>query len=154
PGISGLDLIQLARGLDPDLPVIVMTAHASVDYAVRALRAEADEFLQKPVDTKQLVDTVQTLVNRARLARTSRQSRSVLAIGAHPDDIEIGVGATLAAHAAAGDTITLLTLSRGGRGGDADNRQHESLASAELLGARLFMEDLEDTHIPNADPTV
>lgn len=154
PGISGLDLIQMARGLDPDLPVIVMTAHASVDYAVRALRAEADEFLQKPVDTKQLVDTVQTLVNRARLARTSRQSRSVLAIGAHPDDIEIGVGATLAAHAAAGDTITLLTLSRGGRGGDADNRQHESLASAELLGARLFMEDLEDTHIPNADPTV
>ena len=82
-------------------------------------------------------------------------SRSVvLAIGAHPDDVEIGVGGLLAAHRAAGDSVIILTLCRGDRGGDAEHRQHESLAAAELIGARLFLEDLEDTKISPADPTV
>ncbi|WP_231580858.1 MULTISPECIES: PIG-L deacetylase family protein [unclassified Leucobacter] len=78
----------------------------------------------------------------------------MLAIGAHPDDVEIGAGGILAAHAEAGDRITILTMSRGARGGDADSRQHESLAAAELLGARLFLQDLVDTEIPSSGPTV
>ena len=41
----------------------------------------------------------------------------------------------------------VLTLSRGARGGDAGHRQHESLAAAEQLGARLFLEDLTDAHL-------
>ena len=48
----------------------------------------------------------------------------------------------------------MLTLSRGARGGDADDRQHESLRSAELLGARLFLKDLIDTEITGGGPTV
>ncbi|MET0784560.1 MAG: response regulator [Leifsonia flava] len=154
PGASGLDILEQARLIDPSLPVIVMTAHASVDYAVRALRDRADEFLTKPVPSTVLVETVHRLGARSRQAAAARQKRTVLAIGAHPDDVEIGVGGVLAAHAAAGDPIVILTLSRGARGGAADDRQHESLASAEILGARLFMEDLEDTRIPNSDPTV
>lgn len=78
----------------------------------------------------------------------------VLAIGAHPDDVEIGVGGLLAAHRAAGDKVVILTLSRGARGGEVDSREHESLAAAEILGARLFLEDLEDTRISDVDPTV
>ena len=38
PGMSGLDLIAQVRQIMPGLPVIVMTAHASVDYAFTALR--------------------------------------------------------------------------------------------------------------------
>ena len=38
PGISGLELIELVRKDNPGLPVLVITAHASVDYAVTALR--------------------------------------------------------------------------------------------------------------------
>ena len=41
----------------------------------------------------------------------------MLAVGAHPDDVEIGVGGTLAAHHAAGDSIVILTLSGGAIGG-------------------------------------
>lgn len=154
PGGSGLDILGVARDLDPELPVIVMTAHASVDYAVRALRGGADEYLQKPLVSAELVRAVERLATAARQARAARRKRAVLAIGAHPDDVEIGVGGTLAAHAAAGDPITILTMSRGARGGPADDRQHESLAAADLLGARLFLEDLIDTAIPGADPTV
>jgi LmbE family N-acetylglucosaminyl deacetylase/CheY-like chemotaxis protein len=154
PGISGLDLLKELRSQYPGMPVVVMTAHVSVDYAVSALRAQADEFLTKPVGSAELVAIVNRLAAEGRVKRASQRPQVVLAIGAHPDDVEIGVGGILAAHRDAGNQVVILTMSRGARGGDADDRQHESLASAELLGARLFLEDLEDTHISAADPTV
>ena len=153
PGVSGLDLLRELRTTYPGMPVVVMTAHVSVDYAVSALRAQADEFLTKPVASAELVSIVTRLAEEGRTKRSAMR-QVVLAIGAHPDDVEIGVGGILAAHREAGNQVVILTLSRGARGGDVDDRQHESLAAAELLGARLFLEDLEDTHISAADPTV
>ncbi|WP_047524171.1 response regulator [Microbacterium sp. ZOR0019] len=155
PGLSGLELLAELRRTVPTVPVLVMTAHVSVEYAVSALRAQADEFLTKPLDNAKLVESVTRLIEEGRRRREgARQPERVLAIGAHPDDVEIGVGGLLAAHARAGDEITILTLSRGARGGDADSRQDESLAAAELLGARLFLKDLVDTEIPGGGSTV
>lgn len=154
PGMSGLDLATAARVRDPSMPVAMMTAHASVDYAVTALRNQIDEFLVKPISAAQFGTTLRALVALRRERDAAGARPVVLAIGAHPDDVEIGVGGLLAAHRAAGDSVVILTLSRGDRGGEADFRQHESLAAAELIGARLFLEDLEDTRISAADPTV
>lgn len=155
PGMTGLELLAQLRADQPDLPVVVMTAHVSVDYAVGALRGQADEFLTKPVNAAELVAIVTRLAEEGRKNREAGRPREhVLAVGAHPDDVEIGVGGILAAHRAAGDQVVILTLSRGGQGGAADDRQHESLRSAELLGARLFLEDLVDTEITNTGPTV
>ncbi|WP_431866805.1 response regulator [Microbacterium paraoxydans] len=155
PGLGGLELLAELRRVMPTVPVIVMTAHVSVEYAVSALRAQADEFLTKPLDNARLVESVTRLVEESRRRKAeARTGEVVLAIGAHPDDVEIGVGGILAAHAAAGDRITILTLSRGARGGDADSRQHESLAAAEQLGARLFVKDLVDTEISGGGSTV
>jgi LmbE family N-acetylglucosaminyl deacetylase len=78
----------------------------------------------------------------------------VLAIGAHPDDVEIGAGATLAAHSAAGDLLAILTMTRGAVGGEMDQRARESQESADILGARLFLRDLTDTGIPEGNPTI
>ncbi|VTR77840.1 PIG-L family deacetylase [Cellulomonas hominis] len=152
PGMSGLELAGVLREQAPDVGVVVMTAHVSVDYAVGALRQRADELLTKPVPAGQLVEVVRRLGERRRAVQAARPV--VLAVGAHPDDVEIGVGGTLAKHRAAGDTVVVLTLSRGARGGDVEHRQGEALASAELIGARLFLEDLTDTEIPMAEPTV
>jgi len=155
PGITGLELMGALRADNPDLPILVMTAHISVEYAVGALRAQADEFLTKPISAPDLVNAVHRLAADGRANREAARPREfVLAVGAHPDDVEIGVGGILAAHRAAGDTVVILTLSRGSRGGDVADRQHEALASADLLGARLFLEDLVDTEITNTGPTV
>jgi LmbE family N-acetylglucosaminyl deacetylase/CheY-like chemotaxis protein len=155
PGMSGLELIGQLRADKPEIPIIVMTAHISVDYAVGALRAQADEFLTKPIGAVELVAAVSRLAAQGRASRAAARPRQhVLAVGAHPDDVEIGVGGILAAHRAAGDIVTILTLSHGGKGGEPVDRQDESLASAELLGARLFLEDLVDTEISNTGPTV
>lgn len=155
PGMTGLELLAQLRADEPGLPVVVMTAHVSVDYAVSALRSQADEFLTKPVSSADLVSVVTRLALEGRAIRAAAEpAEVVLAVGAHPDDVEIGVGGILAAHRAKGDQVVILTLSRGGQGGSPDDRQHESLRSADLLGARLFLEDLVDTEITNTGPTV
>ena len=155
PGISGLELIELVRLVRPGTPVVVMTAHASADYAIEALRNNADEFLTKPIASADLIAIVTRLAEEFRAAKgTISEPEVVLAIGAHPDDVEIGVGGILAAHKAAGDQVNILTLSRGGREGNVSARQNEAFAAAEMLGATLYLEDLVDTEISSAEPTV
>ena len=75
----------------------------------------------------------------------------VLAIGAHPDDVELGCGATLLAHAAAGDTVTVLVLTGGEAGPGTANRYAEQRAAAETLGVSLRWGGLIDcTLTPDA----
>jgi LmbE family N-acetylglucosaminyl deacetylase/CheY-like chemotaxis protein len=155
PGISGLEVINLVRLVRPGTPVVVMTAHASADYAIEALRNNADEFLTKPIASADLISIVTRLAEEFRAAKQNMsEPEVVLAIGAHPGDVEIGVGGILAAHKLAGDDINLLILSRGGREGNVSARQNEAFTAAEALGARLILEDLVDTEISSAEPTV
>lgn len=142
PGMSGLDLIAQVRDVRPTLPIIVMTAHASVDYAVSALRNQADEFLTKPVSAAALLGHVKRLAAAGRAAAASSPERQVvLAIGAHPDDVEVGVGGILAAHRAAGDPVTILTLSKGMRDGGVHAAWNEGSAAAGVIGAMLRLEE-------------
>ena len=61
----------------------------------------------------------------------------ILAIGAHPDDVELGCGATLAKEIAAGKKVGILDLTRGelGTRGTPEIRDQEAKAAAEILGA-------------------
>jgi len=107
PGMTGLELLQALRRAAPDLPVVVITGHATLDYAVSALRDHADEFLQKSMSKDLLLSTVSAVVAKGRAARLARR-QAVLAIGAHPDDVEIG---------AAGERVEeILVLGRTGNG--------------------------------------
>ena len=73
---------------------------------------------------------------------------NILAIGAHPDDIEFGCGGTLLKYAAQGHRIYLLVMSKGGQGGDPDIRMAEQVASAGIIGTKgLFWGDAEDTRL-------
>jgi two-component system response regulator HydG len=153
PGMTGLELLERVRQLVPDLPVAVLTGHPTLDYAVSALRSSAAEFLQKPIAPAALIAKATELVEAGRAARTASRE-TVLAIGAHPDDVEIGAAGTLLAHRAVGDTVAILTLSRGAHGGDQLQRARESQDAADVIGARLFLDDLEDTHINEGNPTI
>jgi GlcNAc-PI de-N-acetylase len=88
----------------------------------------------------------------SRVARPAAR-QSVLAIGAHPDDVEIGAAGALAVHRGLGHEISILTLSRGARSGAEDTRAGESELAALALGATLYLEDLQDTRISEGDPT-
>lgn len=80
--------------------------------------------------------------------------RRVLAVGAHPDDVELGCGGTLLAHVAAGDAVTVLVMTGGENGptsGAADEqvrlRRREQEAAARVLGARLLWGGLTDCQV-------
>jgi two-component system response regulator FixJ len=64
PGLNGLQLQQRLSENSVFLPVIVMTGHADVPLAVRALKAGAVDFLEKPFTDDQLVVAVQTALDR------------------------------------------------------------------------------------------
>jgi len=63
----------------------------------------------------------------------------ILAFGAHPDDVELGCGATLAKEIAAGKKVGIIDLTRGelGTRGTAETRDEESRAASKILGASL-----------------
>lgn len=73
----------------------------------------------------------------------------ILAIGAHPDDIEFGCGGTLIKYAGQGHEVFLLVMTDGSAGGDKAIRRQEQEESARILCARnLFWGDYPDTAIP------
>jgi LmbE family N-acetylglucosaminyl deacetylase len=80
-------------------------------------------------------------------------SSSILALGAHPDDIEFGCGGVIAAETRAGRRAHFVVCSRGesGSNGNTDQRTREAEASARILGATLEFLDLGgDAHFAHS----
>lgn len=74
---------------------------------------------------------------------------NVLAIGAHPDDIEYGCGGTLTLYTEKGHDVFLFVATDGAMGGDAGRRRHEQEDSQVIMGARrVFWGDYRDTEVP------
>jgi len=74
---------------------------------------------------------------------------NILAIGAHPDDIEFGCGGSLIKYTRKGHRLSLLVMTGGGGGGPAGERMTEQAASKEVLGAEeIFWGGFEDTRLP------
>jgi sigma-B regulation protein RsbU (phosphoserine phosphatase) len=69
-GREGIDLISRIQALDPSLPIVVMTAWATVDLAVEAMRRGVRDFVQKPWENRQLLQTLRKQVKHARARRT------------------------------------------------------------------------------------
>ncbi len=80
------------------------------------------------------------------------QKKSVLAVGPHPDDVELGCFGTLARLASEGFTINILLLSKGSL--KEGQRIEEARESAEIIKANFFVEDLEDGNILDNYKTV
>lgn len=78
----------------------------------------------------------------------SIKKMNILAIGAHPDDIEIGCGGTLAKYASYGHNIYLLIATNGAVGGISEIRKKEQQQSADILNARaVFWGGYFDTEL-------
>src|SRR5882724_11343524 len=65
-GSEGLDLLSRIGGLDPTLPIVVMTAWGSIDLAVEAMRRGARDFIQKPWDNERLLSVLRTQIELRR----------------------------------------------------------------------------------------
>ena len=78
PGADGLEVLRRARALDPELPVILMTAYATVPTALAAMREGAFDYVQKPFENEELVALVRRALDVTRLSRENRYLRAEL----------------------------------------------------------------------------
>jgi RNA polymerase sigma factor (sigma-70 family) len=72
PGLSGLDLQEKLSTTGLDMPVIFVTGHGTVPMSVRAMKAGAVDFLQKPFDDQVLLDAIQRAIDQDRQTREER----------------------------------------------------------------------------------
>ena len=78
-------------------------------------------------------------------------SKVLLAVGAHPDDIELGAGGTVYKAVQAGTQVIALYMTRGGRLSDINVRMRESTEAMHILGVTdIFFENYPDTEIPDS----
>ena len=75
PRMSGIELLQEAKRLRPDITVIMMTAHASVPTAVEAMKQGAYDYIQKPFDGEAIKLLVERALEHGRLVRENQALR-------------------------------------------------------------------------------
>jgi RNA polymerase sigma factor (sigma-70 family) len=78
PGLSGLDLQSELVSAGLDMPVVFITGHGTVPMSVRAMKAGAVDFLQKPFDDQVLLDAVQRGIDQDRQAREEQAGQQEL----------------------------------------------------------------------------
>jgi phosphoserine phosphatase RsbU/P len=75
-GKEGLDLIERIQALDHDLPIVVMTAWATVDLAVESMRLGVRDFVQKPWENSRLLRKLRTQIEAGRARRRQHDQES------------------------------------------------------------------------------
>lgn len=136
-----------------NVPVLAIARQFSPELMKVALQQRVSGVLGRPYSRKEFFDQVTALV-QAKRKQKAQQKQVILAIGAHPDDVEIGCGGTLLKKRALGHDVVVLTLSRGGKGGDVDLRMKEAWNASRLLDAKLKVCDLPDSGITDGSNTI
>jgi two-component system nitrogen regulation response regulator NtrX len=75
-GMDGLELLDLVKGLDADLPVIMISGHGNIETAVSAIKRGAYEFLEKPFKSDRLLLLVERALEATNLRRENRRLRA------------------------------------------------------------------------------
>ncbi len=73
PGVDGIEFIRRVQALHPDLPAILVTAHASIESAVDAMRSGAVDYVPKPFRLSTMISTVERALALQRLRRRNHQ---------------------------------------------------------------------------------
>ncbi|OYX19526.1 MAG: sigma-54-dependent Fis family transcriptional regulator [Brevundimonas diminuta] len=75
-GLDGLELLDVVRELDQDLPVVMISGHGNIETAVSALKRGAYDFIEKPFKSDRLVVVVERALEAAALKRENRRLRA------------------------------------------------------------------------------
>jgi DNA-binding NtrC family response regulator len=78
PGIDGIEILQTIKLRFPDMPVIMISGHGTIDTAVEATKLGAFDFLSKPLDRDKLLITVRNALGQKNLANEVKQIRAKL----------------------------------------------------------------------------
>ena len=76
PDQSGIDLLPIIRGMYPEMLVIILTAHASLETAIGAVRAGANDYLLKPIDPEDILVRVNKIHDEQKQPKRRREITS------------------------------------------------------------------------------
>jgi DNA-binding NtrC family response regulator len=91
PRMTGIELLAEARKVRPEMPVVVMTAFATVETAVEAMKLGAYDYVQKPFDVERAMRVVEKALEYSRLVRDNVRLRALAEATAEPRPL-IGSG--------------------------------------------------------------
>lgn len=72
PGIDGMELLDQAQGLVPDVPIIMISGHGTIELAIEATRKGAYDFISKPPDLNRLLITIRNAVDKTTLVTETK----------------------------------------------------------------------------------
>jgi len=81
PKMDGVEFLSCLNALDPDLPVVLITAHGDVEVAVTAMRSGAYDFIEKPFEPERLLDVVERATEKRHLIMENRYLKRQLTGG-------------------------------------------------------------------------
>src|SRR5690242_4346654 len=84
PRMTGIELLAEAKKLRPDMPVVLMTAFATVQTAVEAMKLGAYDYIQKPFDGEEIKHLVERTLEHSRLKLENQALRTTLAESCAP----------------------------------------------------------------------
>ncbi|HEY1426556.1 MAG TPA: sigma-54 dependent transcriptional regulator [Caulobacteraceae bacterium] len=79
-GMDGLELLDLVKELDHDMPVVMISGHGNIETAVSAIKKGAYDFLEKPFKSDRLLLVVERALEAATLRRENRRLRTLTAV--------------------------------------------------------------------------
>ena len=75
-GLDGLEVLDQVKGMDPDLPVIMISGHGNIETAVSSIKRGAYDFIEKPFKSDRLMLVVERALEAANLRRENRKLRT------------------------------------------------------------------------------
>jgi len=76
PKMDGIEVLEKLQAMDPDLPVVMISGHGSIDTAVDALKKGAFDFIQKPPDINRILVSVRNALDRGDLVKETKVLRT------------------------------------------------------------------------------
>ena len=74
--MDGLELLSWCRSLYPDLPIVMISGHGTIETAVQALRVGAYDFIEKPFKAERLMLTINRAIQTAKLERENKELKT------------------------------------------------------------------------------
>ena len=77
PGIDGIETLRLLKEKNPDLEIIMLTGHATVQKGIEAMKLGAEDFLEKPVDLSVLLERISAAKNKRILILEEKSQEAI-----------------------------------------------------------------------------
>jgi DNA-binding NtrC family response regulator len=77
PGMDGLEVLKIIKKDYPDIPVLLLTGHPTVESALKGIKLGANEYIMKPPDVEMLVERIRQAYDRQQEIFAQRQSEKI-----------------------------------------------------------------------------